>query len=129
VKGGQDERVHYSGRDGRSRLAFFWVTTFAVAGPSAVAHCKGLPGKPWKNLYGKTGTTYDATVTGVTCAFAKPYVAKLLGPHHTQFKGGPAGWQCVSQGGGVPLDFRCTQGSPPKSKVIYGTPSGGANSG
>jgi hypothetical protein len=108
-----------------------WLPAGAVASHSGTVLCKSLPGKPWKDYTGKTGSKYNVYVTGVTCAFVKPWVMKLSGPHPGQqfLKGGPAGWQCFSQGGGVPLGFSCTQGSPPKGKVFTGNPSNGANSG
>jgi hypothetical protein len=105
----------------------FWVPAGAVASPSTTI-CKGLPGKPWKDLYGKTGTKYDVYVRGVTCDFAKPYVPKLSGVHGpTQpLSGGPPGWKCVAQGGAKALGFVCNQGF---AKAFYANPSGGSNSG
>jgi hypothetical protein len=103
-----------------------WVPAGAVASRSDTT-CLGLPGKPWKDLYGKTGTKYDVSARGVTCAFVKPWVVKLSGTHKpTQLlAGGPSGWRCVAQGGAKALGFVCSQGG----KGFYANPSGGSNSG
>jgi hypothetical protein len=77
----------------------------AVATPAktaATTKCPKMPGKPWK-INGKSGNLYTTIGLGVTCAFIKPWVAKI-----TVQRGvlkGPAGWRCYPQAtsGG----FRC----------------------
>ena len=109
------------------------VPAGAVASPSADKICKGLPGKPWKDLYGKTGTKYDVTVRGVTCAFVKPWIPKLSGVHKpTQIlRGGPPGWRCIAQGGAKALGVTCYKGDgrSPSRTYFYANPSGGSNTG
>jgi hypothetical protein len=87
--------------------------TLGVEGAAAKAptKCTGLSGHRWKDVYSKTGTKYSADVRGVTCAFVKPWVARLTRgrPAGTNLiKGGPPGFTCYTQGAYSPtFSFIC----------------------
>ncbi len=72
----------------------------AAAAPSspsiASGTCAGLMGAKWKASGGKTGTKYVVGTRGVTCAFVKPWVARLSGLHkaNAMIAGGPPGFTC-----------------------------------
>jgi hypothetical protein len=55
-------------------------------------------GPKWA-VNGQTGTGYNLTTQGVTCAYATPWARKLAGLRNTKpyypVKGGPTGWTCI----------------------------------
>jgi hypothetical protein len=88
----------------------------AFASPSANSSvsttCTGLTGAKWKVSGGRTGTKYFAGVRGVTCAFVKPWVARLSGLRkaNATIAGGPSGFTCRSaqrQPGEAIYGFTC----------------------
>lgn len=88
----------------------------AIAAPSASSSvtttCAGLTGAKWKATGGVTGTKYIAGVRGVTCAFVKPWVARLSGLHkaNATIAGGPPGFTCRAaqrQAGEAFYGFAC----------------------
>jgi len=88
----------------------------AIASPAASSTvsttCTGLTGAKWKASGGLTGTKYFAGVRGVTCAFVKPWVARLSGLHkaNATITGGPPGFTCRAgqrQAGEAFYGFSC----------------------
>lgn len=80
------------------------------------AVCADFAGPAWAfPEFGKKGTSWKVTATGVPCTFASLWAKKLL---RTPYKGeaatklrGPTGWSClvsIPHGGGVP--GQCTKG-------------------
>ena len=88
--------------------------TLSVEGAAAKTSttCSGLTGAKWKASGGRTGTKYFAGVRGVTCAFVKPWVARLSGLHkaNATITGGPPGLTCRAaqrQAGEAFYGFTC----------------------
>jgi hypothetical protein len=81
---------------------------------NATKTCRGFTGARWKDVYNNTGTKYYAMVRGVTCAFVKPWVARLSRGRpggSAPIKGGPAGFTCYTQGVYSPtFEFVCSKG-------------------
>jgi len=100
-------------------LAITVLTITLVSAGSAIAlpaasstTCTGLTGAKWKASGGRTGTKYLAGIRGVTCAFVKPWVARLSGLHkaNATIAGGPPGFTCRAgqrQAGEAFYGFSC----------------------
>jgi hypothetical protein len=83
----------------------------ATAAPSksTLTQCHyNLSAKPW-HVNGRTGTKWIAGSIGATCAFIKPWVAKLGTTHSSYILKGPTGWKCTATS--TAYGFQCVPGS------------------
>jgi hypothetical protein len=78
------------------------VVTAALAGPAPAtartlsARCTADVRGPAFTVFGRTTRRYAVEVQHVSCAFARPWVAKLVKQSRFQRLRGPAGWTCLA---------------------------------